>query len=71
MLGESSDMEVHLIPSYYAYKSQIGDRMILWDVNIQKIIAGLFDISKTQLKEKIINVFIPLGGISGLPAQQF
>ena len=45
--------------------------MELSNTNIQEAIDNLFDISIDNLNEKIINAFIPFGGITELPSQQF
>lgn len=38
---------------------------------IQIVIDDFFDFSVSQLKEKIINAFIPFGGINEVPSNQF
>ncbi|MCC7093425.1 MAG: hypothetical protein IT277_04470 [Ignavibacteriaceae bacterium] len=38
---------------------------------IQKVIDELFDVAVLQLNEKIINAFIPFGGITEIPSDQF
>lgn len=40
-------------------------------VNIHEVINDLFDVAELQLKEKMINAFIPFGGIAEIPSYQF